>query len=204
MAKRLKVANPARCIGCYSCMRACARTWYNTISLKNSRINIQTKGGIETPYAQIVCHACVDPPCMRACPIGALTKRKGGGVNFNREICDGCGKCVEACLMGAIHLDVENKAVICKHCGVCTKFCPHDVLEMIEVEDSGEVKVTDTGPVSPTESHKELYGKKEAEEGESGKEKAEEGESGKEEAEEENEKKKAERGSGKKEAEEVK
>lgn len=65
--------------------------------------------------------------------------------------------------MGAIHLDAEKKAVICKHCGVCPQFCPHDVLEMIEVEDSGEVKVTDTNPVpdtnpiSPIASHKELY-----------------------------------------------
>ncbi|MGB9927931.1 MAG: 4Fe-4S dicluster domain-containing protein [Methanosarcina sp.] len=170
MAKRLKVANPARCIGCYSCMMACARTWYDTISLKNSRINIQTKGGIETSYAQIVCHACVDPPCMRACPLGALTKRKGGGVILNKEICDGCGNCIHACLMGAIHLDAEKKAVICKHCGVCPKFCPHDVLEMIEVEDSGEIKITETGPVpdttpmSPIASHKELYGEKESEE----------------------------------------
>ncbi len=75
---------------------------------------------------------------------------------------------MEACLVGAIHLDAEKKAVICKHCGVCTKFCPHDVLEMIEVDDSGEIKVTDTGPVeetgpaSPTASHKELYGKEES------------------------------------------
>lgn len=75
---------------------------------------------------------------------------------------------MEACLMGAIHLDAEKKAVICKHCGVCPKFCPHDVLEMIEVEDSGEIKVTDTGPVeetspvSPTASHKELYGEEES------------------------------------------
>ena len=39
---------------------------------------------------------------------------------------------------------------------------------MIEVDDSGEIKVTDTGPVeetgpaSPTASHKELYGKEES------------------------------------------
>ena len=38
---------------------------------------------------------------------------------------------------------------------------------MIEVEDSGEVKVIDTGPapdtspISPTASHKDLYGGKE-------------------------------------------
>lgn len=69
--------------------------------------------------------------------------------------------------MGAIHLDAEKKAVICKHCGVCSKFCPHDVIIMIEVEDSGEVKITDTGPVdeispvSSTASHQELYGKNE-------------------------------------------
>ncbi|MCO5382564.1 MAG: hypothetical protein NHB15_11115 [Methanosarcina barkeri] len=46
---------PARWIGFYSRMIACARTWYDTTSLKNSRIDIQTCGGIETPYIQIVC-----------------------------------------------------------------------------------------------------------------------------------------------------
>ena len=54
--------------------------------------------------------------------------------------------------------------------GFARSSCPHDVLEMIEVEDSGEIKITDMGPapdmlpVSSTASHKELYGEKQSEE----------------------------------------
>ncbi|MDR7666161.1 hypothetical protein RG963_10320 [Methanosarcina sp. Z-7115] len=62
---------------------------------------------------------------------------------------------------------MQKKAVIYKHCEVCPKLCPYDVLEMIEVEDNGEIKITDTdpaadtSPVSSTASHKDLYWGKE-------------------------------------------
>ena len=130
---RIKVANQARCIGCYSCMMACARTYYSTISLKNSAIDIQTSGGIESVYVAVVCHACIDPPCARACPTGALVKRNGGGVKFKTDLCTGCGQCAGACLVGAIHMDGNAKAIVCRHCGICTSFCPHEVLEMRKV-----------------------------------------------------------------------
>ncbi|MDO9517959.1 MAG: 4Fe-4S binding protein [Methanosarcinaceae archaeon] len=135
---RIKVANQARCIGCYSCMMACARTYYDTISLKNSAIDIRTSGGIESAYVAVVCHACIDPPCSRACPEGALVNRKGGGVVFHKDLCTGCEQCVSACLVGAIHMDGDAKAIVCKHCGICPSFCPHDVLEMRKVGDSDD------------------------------------------------------------------
>ncbi|WP_394326040.1 4Fe-4S binding protein [Methanosarcina horonobensis] len=50
------------------------------------------------------------PSLHESLPLGALTKRKGGGVDLNKEICDGCGNCMEACIMGAIHLDAEKKS----------------------------------------------------------------------------------------------
>lgn len=119
-------------------MMACARTYYDTISVGNGAIDIQTSGGIESEYVSIVCHACIDPPCAKACPENALAKRKGGGVLVDRDLCDGCQNCIAACIVGAIHLDGDRKAIVCRHCGLCTKFCPTNVLEMVEVNDSGE------------------------------------------------------------------
>ncbi|MCO5382565.1 MAG: hypothetical protein NHB15_11120 [Methanosarcina barkeri] len=70
-------------------------------------------------------------------------------------------------LNGSPSIWMQKKAVIYKHCEVCPKLCPYDVLEMIEVEDNGEIKITDTGPaadtspVSSTASHKDLSGSRE-------------------------------------------
>ena len=120
---------------------ACARTYYDTISLKNSAIDIQTSGGIESAYVAIVCHACVEPPCAKVCPTNALVKRKGGGVVLHKDLCTGCEQCISACLVGAIHMSGDAKAIVCKHCGICALFCPHDVLEMRKVDDTNNAHV---------------------------------------------------------------
>ena len=122
-------------------MMACARTYYDTISLKNSAIDIQTSGGIESAYVAIVCHACVEPPCAKVCPTNALVKRKGGGVVLHKDLCTGCEQCISACLVGAIHMSGDAKAIVCKHCGICALFCPHDVLEMRKVDDTNNAHV---------------------------------------------------------------
>jgi ferredoxin len=50
-------------------------------------------------------------------------------VRLKRDLCDSCGRCVDACIIGAIHLDSEErKPVVCIHCGACVEFCPHQVL----------------------------------------------------------------------------
>jgi Fe-S-cluster-containing dehydrogenase component len=115
-------------------MFACSRTIANTVSLIDSAINIKTSGGIESGIEIVVCHACAEPPCAAACPTGALTPKTEGGVTFNKELCDGCAQCVDACLVGAIHLGYDNKAVVCKYCGNCARFCPHNVLELMKLE----------------------------------------------------------------------
>jgi Fe-S-cluster-containing dehydrogenase component len=133
--RRLKVAHPERCIGCLSCMFACSRINTGRASLDRSAINVRTQGGLEGDFAVVVCHACKDPPCVAACPTGALEQREGGRVVFHRDLCQGCGACADACLIRAISLDAEGKAIKCKHCGACVAFCPHGVLEMEEVDE---------------------------------------------------------------------
>ncbi|MGC9779685.1 MAG: 4Fe-4S binding protein [Candidatus Heimdallarchaeota archaeon] len=113
---------------------ACARERFNKLSIDESAITVKAAGQTAY-YAIIVCRGCKDPVCMRACPTGALSKRKGGGVILNLSKCDACGSCQEACILGAIKLDILSETpIICIHCGKCVDFCPHGILEMEEVE----------------------------------------------------------------------
>ncbi|MFN3921730.1 MAG: 4Fe-4S dicluster domain-containing protein [Caldimicrobium sp.] len=43
-----------------------------------------------------MCNQCDDPPCILPCPVpGATYKREDGIVMINKELCIGCGRCVE-------------------------------------------------------------------------------------------------------------
>ncbi|MBS1192882.1 MAG: 4Fe-4S ferredoxin iron-sulfur binding protein, partial [Nitrospirae bacterium] len=39
----------------------------------------------------------------------------------------------KACPVDAIYLDPSQEPFVCIHCGQCVPFCPHDCLEMNEV-----------------------------------------------------------------------
>lgn len=123
-----------RCIGCQSCMFACARR-QNEVGLSKTCINVRSIGGLERGFIGVVCRACDNPPCSKVCPTGALKLRVGGGVRLNINKCIGCGYCRDACLIGAIFWNDEiNKPMICVHCGYCVNFCPHGVLRLEKKE----------------------------------------------------------------------
>jgi len=121
-------------------MSICSLINQKNHSLIKSAIRVRTTGGMSSSFIAIVCLGCNDEPaCMEVCPSHALEKRTGGGVLLKEENCIGCRKCEDACIVHAVNFDEERKKpIICRHCGVCTRYCPHDCLLMIESKaDSG-------------------------------------------------------------------
>lgn len=134
MGKLLRVINREQCIGCYSCMYACSRTWFQAITVEKAALRVKNYAGVEGAFSIRPCYGCADPDCARACPTSALTPRPGGGVNFDSSKCSHCGSCVDACIPEALQWDHEKKSpIVCHQCGVCVQFCPNDVIAMVEI-----------------------------------------------------------------------
>jgi len=134
MAKILKTSDMSKCIGCFTCMFICAGVNHKDHSIKKSCIKIRTYGGLSGKFVEVVCHGCTEPACAEACPTGALTPRKGGGVNLSEGKCIGCRRCQKACMVNAADFDEDtNLPIICHHCGMCARYCPHGCLTMEEV-----------------------------------------------------------------------
>ena len=112
--KTLTTPRMERCIGCHSCSLACARLVHGRISWDTAGIRIKSSGGLSTGFEARVCVACDPAYCAQACPTGAMTQRRGGGVIVKKKLCIRCGECARACPVDAIHLGPFERA-LCLH-----------------------------------------------------------------------------------------
>ena len=136
MAKVLKTGNMSKCIGCFTCVFVCAAANRKSHSIQKSCIKIRTYGGVSGKFVETVCHACREPACAEACHSDALVLRKGGGVILEKSKCIGCRSCKAACVVRAVGFDESlNLPIICHHCGLCARYCPHGCLSLEEVHD---------------------------------------------------------------------
>jgi TPP-dependent indolepyruvate ferredoxin oxidoreductase alpha subunit len=120
-----------KCIGCEICEYACSAEKEKVFNPTKSRIRAVRLNVLFN--TAVTCRACMDAPCVKACPRDALIQSKETGViSVAEEKCDGCGWCIEACQYGAVVLHPEtHKAMVCDACGgnpECIDICPESAL----------------------------------------------------------------------------
>ena len=137
------VLNMDRCIGCRSCSAAC---FYGHQGMPNV-----SYAAIKEGTLPLICRQCSEPPCVEACPTGALEKDPSGIVHRSRMLCIGCRSCVYACPFGVIPQDlVSHLAPKCDLCqerveagGIprCVATCTSGALTFDKVENVEETGV---------------------------------------------------------------
>lgn len=129
------VTDMNKCVGCDACQMGC-KVW-NTSGpngpmpdldpwgkepwvmywLKVLHLERGTYPATQTVALPISCFHCVNAPCVRACPTGAMHKRDDGIVLVNYDVCVGCRYCVNACPYGNVNFDPIDG--IAKKCTLC-------------------------------------------------------------------------------------
>ena len=139
------------CIGCKTCVVKCQEAnhlepdtsgidaKYNApLSLSaNAKTVIKIyKGDEGESYMKAQCMHCIDPACVTACMIGALTKGPNGIVAYNVDYCVGCRYCEIACPFNVPKFQWASNTpqiVKCELCRerlaenkepACTEVCP--------------------------------------------------------------------------------
>lgn len=88
------------------------------------------------------CMHCVDPQCVRNCPVNALAKSEYGPVLYSADTCIGCQTCVKVCPFNVPQFDEASKKIVkCSMCAqrvgkgtqpACVEACPTGALEFGE------------------------------------------------------------------------
>ena len=156
-----------RCTGCYTCSVACKdwnnieagpENWMRVIDIEEGKFP-----DLSLAYLAIACNHCADPPCIKACPTNAITKRESDGIVIvNQETCLGkneCGaKCLKVCPWDSPQFNATNNAKMrkCDLCverleqgkqTICVESCPMYALDVGPVEQLHQKYGTNTNTI---------------------------------------------------------
>lgn len=173
MAEKAILYDATRCTACRGCQAACKQWNENDEFIPEEENGVQSvnRGSYENPadlspqtwlkmefrevekggmvdwlFTRRACMHCTDAGCVKVCPSHALYHHGLGFVAYDKDICTGCGYCVEACpfsvprstrnlITGIAKMD---KCTFCTTPGLdriaegwepaCVKTCPTDAL----------------------------------------------------------------------------
>ena len=157
MSRRLFVIDLARCTGCYTCGIACKDRAGLLDHVDLLRVDRSEAGVYPRPsltYRVVHCFHCADPPCVDACPAGAISKGIDGLVSLNQDACTGCGACISVCPFDAVLMLPERVATKCDGCRdeiargwdpTCVRACPMRALRYESTSGAPDNRVEDSG-----------------------------------------------------------
>jgi Fe-S-cluster-containing dehydrogenase component len=136
--------DPSRCIGCESCVNACAEC---DTHRGHSLIHLDFIDRRDTiATVPFVCMHCDDPTCAQVCPADAIKKTRDGVVQSSlKPRCISCSNCVHACPFGIPKVMVAQEQMMkCDMCydrtsagkrPMCATVCPSQALAYVPAED---------------------------------------------------------------------
>lgn len=141
-----------KCTGCKACVTACHslnglaedETWRS--------VGLLHGGSAEAPMQQTVttaCHHCIEPACMKGCPVNAYEKDPATGiVRHLDDQCIGCHYCTLTCpyevpqfnkKLGIVRkCDLCSERLAADEAPACVQACPNEAIA-IRVVDKAQI-----------------------------------------------------------------
>jgi tetrathionate reductase subunit B len=115
VARFAMVTDLRKCVGCQACTAACSAEWDVPPGSARTLVRPTPVAGTFPDLLASVyvsqCNHCDRPPCVDACPSGATVQAQNGVVRVDKDLCIGCGFCVDACPYDARYINRLTKKV---------------------------------------------------------------------------------------------